>query len=601
MAGQEDMLTRPYVVAGLEALGKKLELDANSVKSRARKALGEMWSVHQPLATRAWDGLGRRLTARYDLHIRPQDIARVAALDQGHPIIALFSHRSYLDAWLLQAAVQSSELSPMHVLAGANLDFWPMGSIVRRTGALFIRRDSKDDPIYRLMLRLYIRYLLDTGSNLSWSIEGGRTRTGKLRPPRYGALRYVIDALRESEGPEAYVVPVSVVYDQLEEVAVMATEALGAGKRPEGLGWLARFIMMQQQSARVMARVDFGEPLPLRSLITELDDDPEAGGRTVERIALQVCHGLNRVTPATPTALVTVALLASERSLTLDEVRLGIEPIIKYLSDRPNAEVILEPALVEDREWVAPTLEQLRDSGIVDRFDEGEEPVFRVAPDQHLIAAFYRNTVIHFFVTRAIGELGMFQVRGQQQNLREAFWAKAIRLRELLKFEFFFAGRRDFERELMAEAARIDPEWEGRNAARPLITPDRMGLWFERARPYVAHLVLRPFFDAYLVVAQELAKQPVDEPVDQKTLLQRCIGVGRQRVLQRRIHSEESVTLELFKTAFQLIEHLGLTKSDAQDLDARRRRFAQELETIVQDLAELAATDGVGAGSSARV
>jgi glycerol-3-phosphate O-acyltransferase len=64
-------------------------------------------------------------------------------------------------------------------------------------------------------------------TNLSWSIEGGRTRTGKLRPPVYGILRYITDAVDEIDGPEVYLVPTSIVY-AVGDVDVLM-ECFGAG------------------------------------------------------------------------------------------------------------------------------------------------------------------------------------------------------------------------------------------------------------------------------------------------------------------------------------------------------------------------------------
>lgn len=52
-------------------------------------------------------------------------------------------------------------------------------------------------------------------ANLCWSIEGGRSRTGKLRPPRYGLLRYVADAVADSPDADPLLIPVSLMYDQL--------------------------------------------------------------------------------------------------------------------------------------------------------------------------------------------------------------------------------------------------------------------------------------------------------------------------------------------------------------------------------------------------
>ena len=60
---------------------------------------------------------------------------------------------------------------------------------------MFIRRSFGDDQVYKLAVREYFAFLLAKRFNLEWYMEGGRSRTGKLRPPRYGLLRYVADAV----------------------------------------------------------------------------------------------------------------------------------------------------------------------------------------------------------------------------------------------------------------------------------------------------------------------------------------------------------------------------------------------------------------------
>lgn len=587
VAAASDIIKLPWFQEGLAPLGDELKLDPPALEARAEKALHEMWSSHQPMASAGWARFGRLVTGRYELRSDREGIERALELNRNHALIALFSHRSYLDIWLLREVLSGSDFAPFHGLAGANLNFWPVGAIFRRTGALFIRRETKGDPVYRFVLRAYLRYLLDSGQNLGWSIEGGRTRTGKLRPPRYGALRYVVDALRQSDGPEAYIVPVSVVYEQLGEVATMAGEALGEGKKPEDIRWLTKFALMQLNQGGGV-RIDFGEPLAVREAIARYDQDERSSGKSVERIAVDVCHRINRTTPVTATGLVTVALLAAGRALTLPEVEDTLKPIIDYLDGHTVASRVLDREYVESREWVLATLDELIRTGVVERFDEGHEPVFQVAPHQHLVAAFYRNTLIHFLVHRAIAELAMVMVRSHKGDLRREIWGHSLRIRDLLKFEFFFPERREFEAELMAEIDRVDPDWEGRKVALPVITPERVQLWFERSKPHLAHLVLRPFFDAYLLVANELAQAPTDEPLDRKALLQRCVGVGQQWVLQKRLHSEESVTLELFKNALLLADHMGLTSDTGSDLAERRRALSEELSTIVQALDELA-------------
>ena len=133
---------------------------------------------------------------------------------------------------LLPEVMLANRLSPALTFGGANLNFFPFGTWAERTGAIFIRRQTKDIPVYRFALRAYAAQLVQNHANLTWSIEGGRTRTGKLRPPVFGILWYITDAVDEIDGPEVYLVPTSIVYDQLHEVEAMTTEAYGAVKRP---------------------------------------------------------------------------------------------------------------------------------------------------------------------------------------------------------------------------------------------------------------------------------------------------------------------------------------------------------------------------------
>ena len=182
-------------------------------------------------------------------------------------------------------------------------------------------------------MRAYTAQLVQNHANLTWSIEGGRTRTGKLRPPVFGILRYITDAVDEIDGPEVYLVPTSIVYDQLHEVEAMTTEAYGATKRPEDFRFLVR--LARQQGERLgRAYLDFGEPLPLRKRLEELRAEESGTGTEIERIALDVEHRINRATPVTPTAVVSLALLGADRSLSISEVLATVRPLASYIAAR---------------------------------------------------------------------------------------------------------------------------------------------------------------------------------------------------------------------------------------------------------------------------
>ena len=106
---------------------------------------------------------------------------------------------------------------------------------------VFIRREFKDDDIYKVCLKAYMAYLVKHKQNLEWYIEGGRTRTGKLRPPRMGILSYLVDAYDEYAEEDVLIIPVFVGYDQQYEVGAISAEEMGGKKAPESVSWLLKF------------------------------------------------------------------------------------------------------------------------------------------------------------------------------------------------------------------------------------------------------------------------------------------------------------------------------------------------------------------------
>ena len=578
------LLRAPAFRSQVRDLAERLGRSEEDVLGEAAGALREMSAMHDEAVIAQWQRFGRWMRRGYDTLLDEEALAGLRELDRKHSLIFLISHRSYLDEWVLPPALVSSGISPPYGLAGANLNFFPLGTVARRTGMVHIRRSTSDAPVYRLALRAYIGLLVANRANLVWSIEGGRSRTGKLRPPRYGLLRYVVDAVEAVDAPEALAVPVSIVYDQLpaHEVSLMVSEARGLGKQPENLRWLLGYARgMHHRLGRVY--VDLGQPLRLRERLAELRIDDPAKTRAVERVALEVSHRINRATPVTPTAAVCVALLAADRALTMAEVLATVALLADYL--RRRGWPVAGAANLTDRSTVRRALQELVASGVLTCYSGGTETVWGIGPDQHLVAAVYRNSAIHVLVVRAIAELALVAVARRRDGSGHNAWDEALRLRDLLKFDFFFARRRDFAVELQAELALIDPDGGEVGAE---VSPDDAQRWLERLRPHVAHLVLRPFLDAYWVVAEQLAAADASEELDEQQFLAGCLRVGRQWALQRRLASEESVSAEMFRTALQLARHRGLLRSDDPGLSKRRKAFADELREVRRYVAEIA-------------
>ncbi len=589
----ENLLLAGWFDDRLRALARDLHLDPAQVRAEATGYLREMASTHDPRPTNAWRAFGRWFLRAYDVYVDDDQVERLRALDRQSSLAFAFAHRSYLDGFVVPEVIAANRLTPVYTLGGSNLNLFPFGQWASRSGVVFIRRNIRELPVYRLTLRSYIAELVRSRGNLAWSIEGGRTRTGKLRPPTFGILKYLVDGLEEAtrtddaavqgglDTPDIQLVGVSIVYDQLHEVSLMTKEARGAGKRPENLRWLVH-LARQQQRRLGRAYVDFGEPIPLKERLAELHADPATGEHAVERIALDVMHRINRATPVTATAVVSLALLGADRALTLDQVLSTIGPGARYLAGQDWA--VAGALDLTDRSTIRRTLQEMVASGLVSVFDEGSEPVWQIAPGKHLVAAFYRNTIIHALIQRAITELALQAVA---ENADTNVFDEARRLRTLLKFEFYFPSSAQFGDEVLAElrqigAPAVDQTWR----CDPAQAADLLG----KTDLLVAHLVLRPFLDAYLVVADRLAAEPPDpRPVDENRLLTDCLAVGQQWQLQHRITSAESVSLELFRTALRVAGKRGLLVGNADA--AARREFTAEVAADVRRadaIAELA-------------
>lgn len=577
------LLNAPQFLDATEELAQHLGRSAEDVRGEATGYVREMASSHVPAVVHAWHRLAAWLIRGFQIVTDDNELAAVRSVDRDHTLIFLISHRSYLDQFSFPPCLVRAGISPTFGLAGANLNFFPLGTLARRNGFIAVRRATGDIPVYRFALRAVVAQMVTGGHNLVWSIEGGRTRTGKLRPPRYGLLRYVTDAVESVGSRRTVVVPVSILYDQLplHEVRLMASESRGLPKKPENVRWLVSYARgLRHRLGSIY--INFGSPVPLYDRLVSLRAEDLSDRQVVERIALDVCHRLNQITPVCATAAVCVAMLGAERALTLDEVCATVAPLARYLAARDWP--VAGAADLTDRATVSRTLRELVSSGVLTSYSGGQTTVWGIGADQHLIAAVYRNSAIHVLVRRAIAELGVLaMVRTPEGNNRIA-WEKALELRELLKFEFFFPGRDEFADELWDEFAIMTGEDHDRSA--PLDTGQILTCLCE-SDLLVAHLVLRPFVDAYRVVAEELVETEYG-PVDERRLLERCLRLGRQLSLQH-IVTEESVSGEMFSTAVKLARHRGLLDPTvgAGEMARRRAGWLAEIADLQVSIKEL--------------
>lgn len=497
---------------------------------------------------------------------------------EAHPAAMLFSHRSNLDAFVLTVAMRENGLPRAHLFGGVNMAFGVMGPLMRRSGVIFIRRKIGDDALYKYSLREYIGYLVEKRFNLSWSIEGTRSRTGKMLPPKLGLMGYVADAYYEGRSEDVLLQPVSISFDQLHETTEYAAYARGGEKKPEGARWLYGFIKAQGERHYGKIYVRFPDPVSMREVLgprTGDAVDPTSRRLALQKMAFEVAWRILRATPVNATGLVASVLLNSRGALTLNLLHRILQDPLDYL-ERNRIPMTDSAMRLRSYDGVRSAVEALAGGHPVTRVEGGSEVVWYIRPEHQHQAAFYRNTVVHAFLETSIVQLALAHAARQKSDPLGAFWTQAVRLRDLLKFDFYFADSASFRTNVALEMA-WHGDWEGAVAA----GADGIEKLLRAKRPLTAAAALRPFFEADLIFVDALGRSSVD--IDDSTLSKAALGLGRQYVVQKKVRSDESVSALLFVTAKQVAADQMLFEPGADGIE-RRHAFRVELREILDDL-----------------
>lgn len=280
---------------------------------------------------------------------------------------------------------------------------------------MYIRRSFGDDQLYTTLVQTYIDVMLQGGYNLECFIEGGRSRTGKLLPPKFGILNFVLDSLLSGRVEDAIICPVSTQYDKVIETEGYVTELLGVPKKKENL---ADFLSGGSSILSLrLGRVDvrFHEPWSLRGFIDEqlsrLSKMPAAMNvdwrdmknqmlrqKLLRTLGYKVLADINAVSVVMPTALIgTVLLTLRGRGVGRRELIMRVEWLtnrirakggrVAHFGNAPLSDVVQRGLDVLGKDLV----------GVVEGLPE---PTY-YAVDRFQLS-FYRNMTIHLFISETL-------------------------------------------------------------------------------------------------------------------------------------------------------------------------------------------------------
>ncbi len=570
----DSIAASPRFRSEIAALASEQDREPRELMAEARKYMKEVISTPSALFLDLRARLERfMMTQGYDKGFRydPAELEALREMIRTRPTVLLFTHKTYLDGVTPNALAYDNDMPMLHSFGGINLDFFGIGTLFRRSGMIFIRRSFNDLPVYKAVLRQYIAYLLEKRFPMSWALEGTRSRLGKLMPPKFGILKYVVDAAHHGGIEDLHIVPFVTSFDLIRDVEEYAAEQTGRAKQAESLAWFLGYLRsLREPMGRV--RIDLGAPVVVRHA-----PDPE-DRLALSRIAFDASVSANRATPLTVTSVMCMVLLGTApRGATAEE----LARVTRYLADWARARGIrLSDELAQfDREAIRATADTLVNSGLILRNEAGRETVYTIEPSKHPMASYYRNTVVHHFLDKTLIELALFKLDEEPGDDAPArFWAEIDRLRNLFKFEFFYQPREVFRRELEAELDRTDGQWSAHlNAG-----GDGVKTLIRRFQPLLGHAALLPFVEAYIVVFEQLARLGPGEALDQQECVEQGLVEGRQAYLLRRISSEASIGKILFENGYKLAANMELAGVTDPGVAARRRALLAELRALAR-------------------
>jgi glycerol-3-phosphate O-acyltransferase len=528
----------------------------DSLDREARKDLREIAARYNPLAVdvlkRIVGWMFRRI---YDgVDVDAAGMKRLADASARAPLVLCPSHKSHFDYMVLSVVCDDYGLQPPHIAAGDNLDFWPVGRFLRMGGAFFIRRSFKGDRVYAAVMQAYVKRLLRDGFTQEFFVEGGRSRTGKLLPPKLGMLTLEVEAWLTGVRPDVVFAPVSISYEKIAEAGSYQHELLGGEKQKEDAkALLSATKVLRTRLGRITIRV--GEPISLAKLFAERGVDPKSHTQEERRalvraLGLRVAAGINRATPLAPIGLVSAVLLSHDRrGMSEDEVLSRAEFLHQAALDagaRAPAWQVgsggpgLPPASLRESGLVQRALLRLAADGNVKMQEAGGQRFYSVGEEKRMALDYHKNAILHFLVAPAILALAVRSYGGQRAP-RTAVLDRARELSRLLKHEFIFEPGRSLE-STVEEMLQLLVRWgivvrEGDDVV-PVPAGVRLG--------QLLGDLLRPYLEGILVAVDALHPL-LAGPMPAREWTRQALDRGRAAWLAgrvRRIESLSKATLE---------------------------------------------------------
>ena len=403
------LLANPSVAKAIEEEAKAKHIGVDKAKKAALKIMDEIAGDYREPTIRFGDRILTWLFKRLYRNIKVNNAETLRKLAQdGHEIIYVPCHRSHMDYLLLTYIIYHQGLVTPRIAAGINLNFWPAGPVFRKAGAFFIRRSFGGNRLYSTIFREYLGLLFERGYPVKYYAEGGRSRTGKILPPKTGMFAMTIQSMLRGIHRPLSIVPVYLGYEHVMEVATYHKELSGSKKQKESIFGVIKAIRNLRNYGD--GYVNFGEPLNLNQFLsTQVADwksyidpvDPQKPSwltPTVNVLANQVMSEVNKSAAISGVALVALILLSSEHhALTKTELIKQLDFFLLIQQQAPYSALLTLPE--SNGEALLTSVIELN-KVTVTKDSYGE--VISLTGKNALEMSYYRNNILHTYVLPAL-------------------------------------------------------------------------------------------------------------------------------------------------------------------------------------------------------
>ena len=331
---------------------------------------------------------------------------RVRELATDYELVYVPCHRSHVDYLLLSYVIYKRGLSIPYIAAGDNLDVPVLGPLLRGAVAFYIRRSFRGNALYTAVLREYMHTLITRNTPIEYFIEGGRSRSGRLLPPKMGMLAMTVHSqLRHSEKPVVFI-PTYIGYERIMEGGTYVGELKGKPKESESLIGLLK---VGRKIERIFGNVhlSFGTPLHLSDFMTKFDvpahslppdrtDTPldDKASAMVDNIGVKIMQHINKAAVVTPVSLLSLVLLSAPKA-ALDET-ICREQIALYQG------LAQQLSYADDTVITDMSPQQIIDYGIklklIERTPHILGDIIQIAGKQAALLSYFRNNILHVFI-----------------------------------------------------------------------------------------------------------------------------------------------------------------------------------------------------------